>query len=265
MIGAVLERFASEYARHRAAEGRGYNGRELLDLPYLGSGPLADQWSVRSRTFEKFMALILEPTEKRLRRTLAVADLGAGNGWLSHRIAAKGHKAFAIDIRNDSVDGLGAAGPFLGRFPDLIECLVASFDAVPLRAASIDIAIFNASIHYATDLRAVLAEAGRVTRPGGRIVILDSPFYRREADGLAMVAEKKRRADELFGASAAALMALPFIEFLTHERLAREAPELSWRRHRVRYPLSYEWRPIRAALLGKRAPSRFDLWVAERP
>jgi SAM-dependent methyltransferase len=265
MTEAPLERFANEYARHRAAEGRGYSGRDLLDLPYIGSGPLAQQWAVRARSFERFMALILGPTAERLRRRLTTADLGAGNGWLSHRIAAKGHKAFAIDIRDDSVDGLGAAGPFLGDFPGRIECVVASFDAIPLRSASVDIAIFNASIHYATHLRAVLAEARRVTRPEGQIVILDSPFYRREADGLTMVAEKKRGAGELFGASAPALMALPFIEFLTRERLARAAPELSWRRHRVRYPLSYELRPVRAALLGRRAPSRFDLWVAERP
>ncbi len=96
-------------------------------------------------------------------------------------------------------------------------------------------------------------------------MILDSPFYRRESDGLAMIAEKKRGAGERFGASAQALMAIPFIEFLTRERLARAAPELAWRRHRVRYPLSYELRPVRAALLGRRPPSRFDLWTAERP
>jgi SAM-dependent methyltransferase len=265
MSGAALERFANEYAGHRAAEGRGYSGRDLLDLPYIRSGALARQWAVRARTFEALMARILRPMAKRLRTPLTVLDLGAGNGWLSYRVASEGHHAYALDIRSDSVDGLGAAAPFRREFPDRIECLVAPFDLIPLPPASVDIALFNAAIHYATDLRAVLAEAVRVTRPGGRIVILDSPFYRCEADGLAMVAEKKLGAGELFGASAPVLMALPFIEFLTRERLARAAPELSWRRHRVRYPLSYEFRPVRAALLGRRAPSRFDLWVAERP
>ena len=38
-------------------------------------------------------------------------------------------------------------------------------DALP--SASVDIALFNASLHYATDLSAVLGEAERVTRPGG--------------------------------------------------------------------------------------------------
>jgi hypothetical protein len=76
-----------------------------------------------------------------------------------------------------------------------------------------------------------------------------------------MIAEKRKR----FGSRADLLMALPFIEFLTRERLRDTAPELAWKRHRVTYPLWYELRPLIAALTGKRRPSRFDLWVARRP
>jgi hypothetical protein len=38
-----------------------------------------------------------------------------------------------------------------------------------------------------------------------------------------------------------------------------------WRRHRVRYPLWYELRPLAAALRGARKPSRFDVWTAQVP
>jgi SAM-dependent methyltransferase len=262
---AALERFARDYADHRAAEGRDYRGRALFDLPYVKAGPFAEQWKVRARTFEAFMTRVLRPAAEGLGRPLAVLDLGAGNGWLSYRIASEGHRAWALDIRDDRVDGLGAAVPFVDQAAGRMECLVAPFDAIPLPAEAADLALFNASIHYATDLRAVLAEAQRVIRPGGQIVILDSPFYKREADGLAMIAEKRARAAERFGERAAPLMALPFIEFLTRERLARSAPAIDWMRHRVRYPLSYELRPLRAALLRQRRPSRFDLWVATRP
>ena len=63
------------------------------------------------------------------------------------------------------------------------------------------------------------------------------------------------------------LLALPFIEFLTRERLAAaSAPQgLEWRRTRVLYPLWYELRPLTARLRGARAPSRFDLWISARP
>ena len=67
------------------------------------------------------------------------------------------------------------------------ERVLASFDAVPLPSGTADLTVFNASLHYAVDLPAVLAEARRLTRLGGTIAILDSPFYRREKDGEAMV------------------------------------------------------------------------------
>lgn len=261
MTEVTLERFASEYARYRAEEGRAYGSEALLALPYVKAGPQASQWAVRARTFEAFMGRVLRPTAAKLGRSLAVADLGAGNGWLSYRIALEGHHAFALDIRTDCVDGLGAAGPFVERVPRNMECILAPFDAVPFPPETIDITVFNSSIHYTTDLSATLREVERVTRSGGLIAIIDSPFYANEADGLAMVAEKKNR----FGARAAVLMALPSIEFLTRERLHEAAPELSWKRHRVHYPLGYELRPMIAALKRKRRPSRFDLWVARRP
>jgi SAM-dependent methyltransferase len=206
------------------------------------------------------MERILRPAAARLNRPLEVLDLGAGNGWLSYRVSVEGHHAFALDIRNDSVDGLGASVPFL-RLAPTMECLAAPFDAIPLSSGSVDVALFNASLHYATDLRTVLSEAMRVTRPGGQIAIMDTPFYAREADGVAMGAEKRLR----FGDRANVLMELPFIEFLTRGRLREALPELDWKRHRVRYPLAYELRPLIAALTGKRRPSRFDLWVATIP
>jgi SAM-dependent methyltransferase len=263
----ALQQFAQDYAAHRQSEGRGFAGDELFALPYLRSGPLARQWAVRARSFDAFMRRLVRPMAKRLGRTLRLLDLGAGNGWLSYRVALDGHCATAVDIRDDRVDGLGAAEPFLQRTGGRMRTAVAAFDVIPDLDASFDIAVFNASLHYATDLAAVLQEAARVVRPGGRLVILDSPFYRREADGLAMVAEKAADAPRRFGDRAEALMALPFIEFLTRERLAEASAPigLKWRRTRVTYPLWYELRPLTAKLRGARAPSRFDLWVSARP
>ena len=260
MSDAALHLFAREYARSRADEGRGYGSEVLLQLPYLKSGPHARQWAVRARTFDAFMAKVLRPAAAQSRRPLTVLDLGAGNGWLSYRVALEGHCAIALDIRDDDVDGLGAARPFLARAP-LMQCIVAPFDAIPLESQSAEVTLFNASLHYATDLPRLLGEAQRVTRPGGQIAILDSPFYRCAEDGEAMVKEKRQQ----LGARADLLMALPFIEYLTPERLGEAAPELAWIRRKVRYGLAYELRPAIAAMRGKRRPSRFDLWTAQRP
>jgi SAM-dependent methyltransferase len=270
-----LRRFRQAYGEHRAAEGRGAGGEaELLALPYLRRGPQAEAWAVRARSFDAFSARVVAPAARASApRPLRIADLGAGNGWLCYRLRSTGYEAVAVDVRDDAVDGLRAADAYAahsfamrGRMFDRIA---ASFDALPLSSASFDLAVFNASLHYAFDLRATLEEAVRIVRRGGRIVILDSPFYETEAAGLAMVEEKGLAAVERFGDLADDLAALPFVEFLTAERLAAasagDGRALSWHRHRVRYPLGYEARPLLARLRRRRAPSRFDVWEAMVP
>ena len=256
----VHRRFRTEYARHRATEG--YSAVEASALPYVTSGPLARQWSVRARSWEAFYHRVLRPAQQRAdvraAGPLRVLDLGAGNGWLAHRAAVGGAEALALDVRDDRVDGLGAAPP---RSP--IERVVASFDAIPVRDDAFDVVVFNASLHYAENLRLALREARRVARRGAPIVVLDSPFYRRAADGDVMVREKRRNAEHQFGDRMDALLALDFVEYLTRERLADATRGVAlglWRRHRVRYPLWYELRGVRARLRGERTPSRFDLW-----
>lgn len=257
----ITAQFCAEYANHRAREGHGLSGEALFALPYLSRGPLARQWEIRARTFDAFVRRALEP----MGRPLAILDLGAGNGWLCHRLGSMGHKTVALDLRDDDVDGLGAARHFLAKSPNLFECVKASFDAIPLETARFDVTLFNASLHYARDLAHSLGEAARVTRPGGLIAILDSPFYARDADGKAMVVEKKTKGASHFGAAAPLLLAPDFVEYLTRERLEQGAPGLTWKRHKVRYPLAYELRPLLARLKGRRRPSRFDFWTAAVP
>ncbi|MET0395672.1 MAG: class I SAM-dependent methyltransferase [Longimicrobiaceae bacterium] len=262
-----LARFRAEYGAHRAAEGRGHDGAELLALPYLRAGPLARQWAVRARSYDAFVRRVLAPAAAERGGPVRLLDLGAGNGWLCRRAALAGHRAVALDLREDDVDGLGAAGRYLEDAPGLFGRVAASFDALPFPAGSFDVAVFNASLHYALELRSVLAEAARVVRPGGRLAVVDSPFYAREAEGAAMIAEKRREAERRFGGRAAVLLALPFVEFLTRERLdaASAGLGLAWRRRRVAYPLWYELRPLLARLRRRRRPSRFDLWHATVP
>jgi SAM-dependent methyltransferase len=259
---SALASFRAEYGSHRAAEGRAHDRMELLALPYLKTGPLARQWGVRARSFDVFMERVLGPLARDRGAPLRVLDLGAGNGWLSYRAAMAGHDALALDIRDDDADGLGAASRYLDGSTTRFGRIVASFDALPLGDHRFDVVVFNAAVHYALDLELVLGEATRVVRRGGRVVIVDSPFYAEASAGDAMVEEKRRHARERFGTRAEALLALPFIEYLTADGLAEASRSLGleWQRHRVRYPLWYEWRLVSAWMRGRRPPSRFDVW-----
>jgi SAM-dependent methyltransferase len=265
MQPSTLSRFRAEYGAHRAAEGRALSREDLFALPYVTSGPFARQWAVRARTFETFIARVLVPVAHRLARPARLLDLGAGNGWLCWRATRAGAIAVAVDLREDDVDGLGAAKPYLENSGIGFGRVVASFDALPFGEGGFDVAVFNASLHYAVDLSTVLAEARRAIGVAGRIVILDSPFYEDNADGEAMVAEKRRDAPSRFGCHAEALMSLPCIEYLTYDRLVKASAGLglTWRQHRVRYPLWYESRSLVARLQRRRQPSRFDMWESE--
>ena len=116
-----------------------------------------------------------------------IADLGAGFPWLSHRLASLGHAVLAIDLSPDVDFGLGAARlfPTAGQWDDLTGVswqpggflpLLGDLEQPPLAAATFDVVICNASLHYAHDVRAAVARMARTVRPSGALVIVDSPI-----------------------------------------------------------------------------------------
>ena len=261
-LEAKQRRFRAAYSEHRVCEGRGAGGeRELLALPYLRVGSLAKQWGVRARTFDGFVRYVLRPAETS-QPQLTVLDLGAGNGWFSFRMTQRGHRAIAIDIRADAGDGLATGALYRAHLPRMYDRVAGTFERLPLSSDCVEIAVFNASLHYAIDLVAVFREVARVVAPGGRLVVLDSPFYKSDATGAAMIVEKQRHAAQQFGSRADDLTTLPLVQYLTRDRIesASQGLDFTWARTRVRYPMWYELRPALAALKRQRPPSRFDLW-----
>ena len=122
MFAAERQQFLKEYGHIRSAEGRGADDAEYYtSLPYVDRArPNADQWAIRARSFEYFERRILPATP------LDILDLGAGNCWLSYRLAQRDHRPVAIDIFTDSRDGLGAAT----RYPVRFGTVEAEFDFV---------------------------------------------------------------------------------------------------------------------------------------
>jgi SAM-dependent methyltransferase len=241
-----FERFLCEYQKIRRAEGRGSESAEYYrKLPYHDG-----QWQMRAVTFQYFEEHILPGTPA------DILDLGAGNGWLSYRMAERGHRPVAVDIFTDELDGLAAARHFGIKFP-LIE---SEFERLPLADAQFDLAVYNASLHYATDYRPVLAEALRCLRPRGRIVVLDSPMYRRREHGERMAEERHVFFEKTYGFRSDSV---PCLEFLWEALLGDLARELhiEWRIYRPWYGRQWHLRPLKARLARKRPPSRF--WILE--
>jgi ubiquinone/menaquinone biosynthesis C-methylase UbiE len=245
-------RFLQDYAAIRHAEGRGsadpayYRALPFNDL----SGRNSAQWRIRAATYRYFESRLLPKT------ALDILDLGAGNGWLSYRLACRGHRPVAVDIFTDDLDGLRAARTY-GQFP-LVE---AEFDRLPFAAAQFDLAIFNSSLHYSTDYQDTLAEAVRCLRPSGSILVLDSPLYRRREHGEMMRAERHAQFQARYGFPSDTVPSLEFLYEAQLSELARDL-RLTWRIRQPWYGWKWHLRPVRAALARKRPPSRFCILEA---
>jgi SAM-dependent methyltransferase len=258
---AHFAQFTSEYQQVREAEGRGsiaaayYRALPFADL----SGRFTTDWSIRARSFDTLSKKVLQPLERAAHRPLLIVDLGAGNGWLSYRLAQRGHRVAAIDLLTNPQDGLGVHIHYDAAFTPV----QAEFDRLPFDAAQFDLAIFNASLHYAVDYTTTLREALRVLQPGGQIVVLDSPVYRSGESGAQMVREREAAFTEAYGFPS---NALPSENYLTDQRLSdlTEALPVRWQFIQPFYGWHWRLRPLWARLRGRREPARFAVIVGQR-
>ena len=224
--GTARQTFVAQYAAIRRAEGRGSEDPAYYQaLPYVDTtGHNGDAWRIRARSFDHFVRKILTPIESRVHRPLDVLDLGAGNGWMSRRLMERGHRAIAVDIFTDRLDGLGA----IPRYAQL-DAIAADFDQLPVPDASFDLAIYNASLHYSPNYDRTLKEARRCLRPDGQIVIVDSPVYRKAEHGERMRSERQSFFDRTYGFRSEALGSIEYLDEPALTRLARDVG-VQWKR-----------------------------------
>ena len=258
---AHYRQFLHEYATIRRAEGRGDK-----DPAYYRALPFEDRtgrhrrdWRIRARSHRAFVENVLEPLEARHQRPLTILDLGAGNGWLSYRLAQRGHQPVAIDLQTNGFDGLGAHAHYDAAFLPV----QAEFDHLPFADGQFDLAIFNASLHYATAYFVVLGEVLRVLKPEGRLTILDSPVYRDGSSGAQMVREREAAFAHTYGFASNALACE---NYLTDDRLGELAAALHLRWQIIAPSYGWRWaaRPWIARLLRRREPARFLIITGSR-
>src|SRR3989442_3846423 len=103
-----------------------------------------------------------------------VLDLGSGAGLdvlLSARRVSPGGHAYGVDMTDEMLERANRnranAGITNATF------LTGSIDNVPLADASVDVVISNCVINLAEDKAAVITEAYRILRPGGRFAVAD--------------------------------------------------------------------------------------------
>jgi len=102
---------------------------------------------------------------------MVIADLGAGEGTFSQLLARRSKKVIAIDNSEKMVE----YGRELARKHGVknLEYRKGDLEEVPIKDAAVDLAFFSQALHHAQHPERAVAEAWRILKPGGRIVVLD--------------------------------------------------------------------------------------------
>ncbi|HST04815.1 MAG TPA: class I SAM-dependent methyltransferase [Chloroflexia bacterium] len=195
--------FLESYVKIRSREGWERNAAYYLRLPGVDKDdPQAEVWRIRRRSL-RVLERILQRRFSSTQENWAL-DLGAGNCWLSRRLAKLGFRTVALDLNTVGRDSL-ARGQLYIEYDDLqIHRIQASMDQPPLTDNAFALCTVSGAIYYA-NLEATLASVYRILQPGGILAITDSPIYSKSTYGLQMAQEQRARITSLVGQEPAPL------------------------------------------------------------
>jgi SAM-dependent methyltransferase len=176
---ALMRAFAGEHDR-AFTEARIAEVRELLErADDLGPGvdvpplPVVDGYDGWAVTYDgedngcfPMRDDVLLPLLDRLAPGRAL-DAACGTGAVAHQLAARGHDVVGVDLSEPMLARARQAVP-QARFVvgDLLD--------LPLADGEVDHVVCSLALAHVRDLGAFFAEAARVMRPGGHLVILDT-------------------------------------------------------------------------------------------
>lgn len=102
---------------------------------------------------------------------ITVADLGAGEGLISQLLARRAKRVICIDNSPKMVE----FGTELAKKNDFnnLEYQLGDIESVPLDDGTVDLALLSQALHHAPRPEQAVAEAFRILKPGGQVVIID--------------------------------------------------------------------------------------------
>lgn len=109
---------------------------------------------------------------------LKVADLGCGEGYLTMEAARWASQVIAVD-RSDAVLERARSLARRRRASNVIW-KKGQLEKLPIRDATVDVAMLSQALHHAQDPARAVVEAARIVKPCGRVLILDLRTHQEE-------------------------------------------------------------------------------------
>ncbi|MFT5498290.1 MAG: ubiquinone/menaquinone biosynthesis C-methylase UbiE [Kiritimatiellia bacterium] len=150
-----------------------------------------------------------------------VADLGAGEGQLALLLARFASRVIAVDQSPRMLRLVEEAAEAAG-LDQVIQVAEGDLEALPLPEASVDVCFMSQSLHHAADPGNAVADAARVLRKGGTLIVLDLISHEQEW-------VKEQYADQWLGFEVSAVeywMTQAGLSIRTAERLSGATPDL---------------------------------------
>lgn len=140
-----------------------HGGADTRDARQLVPGR---SWAAWSRA----LGMLLPP--------LRVADLGCGEGYLTIEAARWASQVIAVDRSDVVLERAKALAK--RRRVDNVVWKRGELERLPIKDASVDVALLSQALHHAASPARAVAEASRITAPGGRVLILDLREHRED-------------------------------------------------------------------------------------
>src|SRR5688572_6093631 len=156
------------HPRTRDGIGKFYMGREIAHfMSHLG----ADWLERPTREAEEKTQTLVDEIE--LRPTDVVADIGAGTGYYSFRLAAKvvQGKVLAVDIQQEMLDLLTASAKTRGV--DNVEPVLGTTSDPKLPKGGVDVVLMVDAYHEFDQPREMMEAIVAALKPGGRLVLVE--------------------------------------------------------------------------------------------
>jgi len=156
-----------------------------LKVPYFPEEP----WITVARHFDAALDLMA------LTGREVILDLGAGRGWAAKHFALRGCRAIAVEIAADNQVGIGRAYALMQHAGVTFDPVIGDSENLPFLPNTFDWVFGAAVLHHTSDLPAVLRNAYKVLKPGGRLIAINEPCISVDDD--PQVVLRRDAADEL--------------------------------------------------------------------